>query len=62
MQLGATLLLLAFGKGWQALDRPTLLLWLTAIVIPFAVSFVQPVFWARFTVVALPALALAAGI
>ena len=37
------------------------LVWVLAIAVPFFLSFVKPVFWTRFTVVALPAFAVAAA-
>jgi hypothetical protein len=35
--------------------------WALAMLVPFALSFVKPVFWARFTVASLPAFAIAAA-
>ncbi len=43
-------------------DGATLLVWVSTLAIPFGISLLwQPVFWARFTVVALPAFSIAAG-
>ncbi|MDZ4798397.1 MAG: glycosyltransferase family 39 protein [Bryobacteraceae bacterium] len=65
MQGGAAAVVAAVGLVFRrketSVDATPWLLWLLALGIPFAISFLQPVFWPRFTVVALPALALALG-
>jgi len=59
LMVGAALLA---SRRRPEVHTASLLLWLSALLIPFGLSLVaQPVFWARFTVVALPAFSIAAG-
>jgi len=67
LNLGFALLvvpLVWWGRRQESMPREVavcLTVALVAVLVPFAISFWKPVFWGRFTAVALPAVALAAG-